>query len=642
MSDTAENIKYRILIPIILAISFLLSISMAGGFWYQKRAIEHSVGQRILGVDRLFQGLLREKVKMMSGQIDYLKSDRALLSSFAAGDRQTLMDKARPLFERMRLKYHITHFYFHRPDKVCFLRVHSPGRYGDPIGRFTLAGAASSGKPFRGIELGPLGTFTLRVVHPWVVDSKLEGYLELGMEIEQITQLVKHSLNLEIFVLIDKQFLNRADWEAGLKILNRKGDWDLLPAFVIINRTMEGSPVLHQKLALHPIENGTIFTVKTGGQDYKGMFNDLYDASYRRVGKIGSLVNITVPQKNLVSLVVFIAALYIAIVGGLVLTFNRYIGSIQTRLTTSRMKIQSEIEARRRSEESLAASEKRFRSLFEESKDAIVNTDLQGNLLMVNPAGMALFGLADQEVASKKLQDFYVDPTLSRKFAAAMHKQGYVRDFGARFYGKDGQTMDCLMTVTAKLAADGSASAYEGIIRDVTPYKKMEEQLRRLATTDFLTGINNRRNFVNLTEIEIDRSRRYKHPFALIMLDIDHFKKINDTYGHSSGDQVLIEFCDVCLKELRKNDFMGRVGGEEFAIALVECDLRTGVVVAERIRNAVASHTTTINNQEVRFTVSLGVVQMPPKGDLNAMLERADNALYQAKENGRNQTRTAE
>lgn len=178
---------------------------------------------------------------------------------------------------------------------------------------------------------------------------------------------------------------------------------------------------------------------------------------------------------------------------------------------------------------------------------------------------------------------------------------------------------------------------YEGIIRDVSPYKKLEKELRRLATIDSLTNINNRRNFLELAQKEIARSMRYNHSFSLAMLDIDHFKKVNDTYGHSVGDQVLIEFCEVCKQELRDEDIMGRLGGEEFAIALVECDTAEAVSVAERIRQAVASHPVITGKKEIYITVSLGVVGLWKDCDLNSMIGRADKALYKAKENGRNQ-----
>jgi diguanylate cyclase (GGDEF)-like protein/PAS domain S-box-containing protein len=312
------------------------------------------------------------------------------------------------------------------------------------------------------------------------------------------------------------------------------------------------------------------------------------------------------------------------------------------QLAESNEGLQIEIAERRKVENALKESEKRFRSLFEESMDAIVNTDKKGNLLLVNPAGMALFGLTDAEVASINFRELYVDPEMARRFTTAVREKGHIRDFGVQLRGKDGKIMDCLMTVITKKSNDGALMGYEGIIRDVTPYKKMEEELRQLATIDSLTGINNRRNFLDLAQKEISRSSRYDRPFSIVMLDIDHFKKVNDTYGHSVGDKVLVEFCTVCLKQLRENDIMGRLGGEEFAVALVECDPKMGAIFAERIRQAVAAHVVRIGREEIRFTVSLGVTSMRQGCNLDSMLERADNALYKAKENGRNQVQSVE
>jgi diguanylate cyclase (GGDEF)-like protein/PAS domain S-box-containing protein len=299
-----------------------------------------------------------------------------------------------------------------------------------------------------------------------------------------------------------------------------------------------------------------------------------------------------------------------------------------------------DITERKQMEEKLKESEKRFRSLFEESRDAIINTDLEGNLLMVNPAGMALFGLINAELSSINFREFYIDSEMARRFTIAIREKGHISDFGVQLRGKGGKIMDCLMTVITKQSDDGSSMGYEGIIRNVTPYKKMEEELRRLATIDSLTGINNRRNFLDLAGKEISRSSRYDRHLSMVMLDIDHFKKVNDTYGHSVGDKVLIEFCEVCLKQLRENDVMGRLGGEEFAIVLVECDTEMAALFAERIRQAVASHVVSIGSEEIRFTVSLGVTGVWQGCDLNSILERADNALYRAKENGRNQVQS--
>ncbi|NET89851.1 MAG: diguanylate cyclase [Kamptonema sp. SIO1D9] len=171
--------------------------------------------------------------------------------------------------------------------------------------------------------------------------------------------------------------------------------------------------------------------------------------------------------------------------------------------------------------------------------------------------------------------------------------------------------------------------------------KHLIEKLEKLATTDPLTGILNRRHFFNIANKEIDRYHRYNCNFSLLMLDIDHFKHINDSYGHSLGDEVLKSMTQTVLKSLRKADSFGRFGGEEFAILLPETDLETATEVAERIRKTIAKLTISTVDKLVKITVSIGVTTCKMKDEsLEILLQRADKALYQAKKLGRDRVVT--
>jgi diguanylate cyclase (GGDEF)-like protein len=139
-------------------------------------------------------------------------------------------------------------------------------------------------------------------------------------------------------------------------------------------------------------------------------------------------------------------------------------------------------------------------------------------------------------------------------------------------------------------------------------------------------------------ELEIKRSHRYGVPLSLLMLDVDYFKKFNDTYGHHVGDEVLKLICKVSQAALRENDLMGRIGGEEFAFLLPATNIDSAIIVAERIRTAIERSSLLIDSEEVRVTVSIGGTQMVKGNDISAFLKRADIAMYKSKENGRNQT----
>lgn len=177
-----------------------------------------------------------------------------------------------------------------------------------------------------------------------------------------------------------------------------------------------------------------------------------------------------------------------------------------------------------------------------------------------------------------------------------------------------------------------------GIHTNIMERKKLELELEKKAYIDYLTEVNNRGHFMEQCEKELVRALRYEKPLAILMLDIDFFKKINDSHGHKLGDVVLKKLADICKQTLREVDIIGRVGGEEFAILLPETDKQLAAEVAERLRAAIADTRVPMKNGlPVQFSVSIGVASLISKDDnMDVLLNRADQALYEAKETGRN------
>ena len=192
----------------------------------------------------------------------------------------------------------------------------------------------------------------------------------------------------------------------------------------------------------------------------------------------------------------------------------------------------------------------------------------------------------------------------------------------------------------AQLDENGEPEHMIGVNWDVTEARLNEERLRTMATTDALTGLFNRRHFMELAERELERSRRYQHPFSLIMFDADKFKAVNDTYGHDVGDMVLKAIASVSRNTLRGVDILGRIGGEEFTAGLPETGLEEAMHTAERLRAALEQAAVELDDgRQVQFTVSLGVAELDESCEnIENLLKHADLALYRAKENGRNQS----
>ncbi|MFC1885061.1 diguanylate cyclase [Thermodesulfobacteriota bacterium] len=175
--------------------------------------------------------------------------------------------------------------------------------------------------------------------------------------------------------------------------------------------------------------------------------------------------------------------------------------------------------------------------------------------------------------------------------------------------------------------------------------KRLEEstrQLKEMSRTDYLTGLPNRRHLIENLQNELSRHKRQNLPFSISILDVDFFKQFNDTHGHLCGDQILIQLGQLFKQSLRRYDFIGRYGGEEFSSILPNTDGKTAFDVMERLRKTTESHVFTYNEKELKVTISVGIAHADKTKleSLNSdiLLKRADEALYQAKEQGRNQS----
>jgi diguanylate cyclase (GGDEF)-like protein len=165
---------------------------------------------------------------------------------------------------------------------------------------------------------------------------------------------------------------------------------------------------------------------------------------------------------------------------------------------------------------------------------------------------------------------------------------------------------------------------------------RSSEVLRRLATTDPLTGALNRRHFMELMTREQRRADRYSTTYSILMIDIDHFKRVNDTYGHQVGDQAIQAMADACKRIVRPTDLVARYGGEEFIVTLTHTDQAGALRVAERLREGVAEIAVPTEKGALSFTISIGLSTYAKKSTVDKIIGRADQALYKAKQGGRN------
>jgi diguanylate cyclase (GGDEF)-like protein/PAS domain S-box-containing protein len=304
-------------------------------------------------------------------------------------------------------------------------------------------------------------------------------------------------------------------------------------------------------------------------------------------------------------------------------------------------KIARDITERKRQEAALLESEERFRSTFDAAAVGMALVDLEGRFIQVNAALCHLVGYTEAELTQKTFQDITHPDDLESDLALLNEllsgtRQSYQME--KRYVKKDGRVIWILLSGSAVRDSTGKVLYFVGQIQDINERKVLLDRLERQAQQDYLTGLCNRRFFLEQAETELARAQRYDNELSLFMLDIDHFKAINDTYGHATGDVVLQTLSHILRETLRSVDIIGRWGGEEFVILLPETDAQEAAEIAERLRDAIDhAKVTMTTGLPLHFTASIGITTLKEKDiNIDILLNYADEALYQAKNTGRN------
>jgi len=287
-------------------------------------------------------------------------------------------------------------------------------------------------------------------------------------------------------------------------------------------------------------------------------------------------------------------------------------------------------------EQSLVEREQRLSSMLEILPTPIyIERRGDGQLLFVNRKTCLMFQQSVSPLLKRKSTDFFTDPEEWNQLNIMFDTTPDVREIEVRMKNHAGRNFVVEIAAITLDYAEGPAVLVA--LNDVSQRKELEAELFHQASFDSLTNISNRRYFLTQAEADLRRARRYSRELTMLMCDVDHFKHINDQYGHAVGDTVLQKVVQASLESLRESDVMGRLGGEEFAILLPETDLAAALEVADRLRIHVAE--TPINNGKdtIHCTLSIGVAQLHTNdADIDALLQRADDAMYVAKNNGRN------
>lgn len=492
----ARNYKLNVLAPLIIAIIGVSTLVVVVTYLLQESAIIKQKVMTVPNFNTIFEKEVAFETEVLNGYLSLITKEKTYYDAFAANDRKRLYELAEALFKELSRRIEVTHFYFMKADGEVLLRVHDLERYGDIVQRYTFKKAQDTGQPVAGLEFGIKKNYTLRAVHPWIIDGELVGYIELGKEVDKLIGKTASTLNTEIYLAINKEVYQDVPDFVAKRLENSRQTENHYIMYQTFRIPEEIEAVLKQS-------NGDDINILFEGRKFYLFKSPLTDVSNKNLGYFVFLVDSTLEYQIMYAVL---------------------------------------------------------------------------RILLVVVAGITLILIFAGRYVVK-------------------HKEEEVN--------------------------------------------KLTEQLEKLAVTDTLTGLYNRKYFDEVVPRELQKARRNKQFVTMFMMDLDHFKEYNDYYGHHAGDDVLRKV-SATLRETcqRSGDLLFRMGGEEFAILFVHHSKKEVCGFAEEIRRQIRSLDIVHDALgEGRYlTISLGAVTCLADENISKdrLYKQSDTALYRAKELGRN------
>ncbi len=495
--DNRQGVRKRILIP--LTIIFVILCSSISIFFYYLG--EWQMGKDARAVAEYcfkdFNEELDHHVLSMQGLLMAISQNQEIKNHFHGHDRNLLYKTVQGLFKQIKQDFDITHLYFHKPDRTCFLRVHHSSRYGDTINRYTAINAQKSGQISFGMELGPFGTFTLRVVFPWFEDGQIIGYIEAGKEVEHLIRHIQQTNDGEFFVNIEKRNLKKKSFEDGLKFLGRKAEWDLSEAYVTTFQTLQNIPAYLKKRLYtpkYPAEEIS-FSNEYGEKKYyySSSFN-LKDAGERIVGSLTILLDFNSRKElnhNQVQTIVAVNILGFCL---LFIMFYRYLGSIDFEIKKQkadtakanlklienerayRSIMEERIERRTRA---LKEANGRLLSILETTNQGFWLIDKNTKIIEINPTMARILNRPKNKILGRSIFDFS-DQANKEIFANQLHSRqaGASGSYDISLVRPGGGQIPCHFNATPLFNGSGDLIGSFAMVTDITEQKQFEKQLK--------------------------------------------------------------------------------------------------------------------------------------------------------------------
>ncbi len=652
-SAPLKNVRTYLVMPFVLSIGIILVAIVWAIVWAMDRQQEEdmaTLGQSYdARVSKNFINALSVEAKYLEGLVYSFEHNIDLAPAFLAGDREALQEQVREVFSELNEHHNATLFYFTDVEGRVILRMHQPSQYGDLIRRKTFLEALNSKDTVAGIEVTSYGDVMLRVVYPWRVNGEVIGYIEVGESIDHILERLAHNNNIGLVLSVESNLIQRDKVNEGGPFIVYSSMKPVLPELrkFIEDYTFRGSRLVRQR-------DKSLFVSQVPVVDFSGEL----------VGRLAYAVDETelVRQQKRV---VLEFGLFVCVLGIIICVFyllysgilRRYLGDILGRLegeikerraveaSLVESKAQLEMMVQER-DESLGESKRRYKTLFDKSADAILL--IEGNSFVdCNQAALDMLGYGSKEelclahpsnFSPRRQPDGQLSREKANKAIQAAFKKGSNR-FEWMHIRKNGDTFPVEALLTAIPYKD--TQWLHVVLRDISSRKKAEEENEFKAFYDSLTNLPNRRLLFDRLDQALVDARRYHYFNALLYLDVDRFKSINDTLGHSVGDALLVALAKRLQDCLTHDDTASRFSGDEFVILLrhIGETRELASFQAEKTCSKILkalSAPIIIDKHEFNVTASIGIAVFPNEEDsADDIVKHADTAMCSAKEQGR-------
>lgn len=613
------HLRLQVLVPLILLLTILLGAFAISVATEWEKHIQDEFSNELTALQNHYKTITEERAKSLGSLLTLILTDQSLTTLIKNEDRLQLLKQTRNTFEKLRSNHGITHLYFHSANMLNILRVHQPNRYGDLIQRFTMLDAFETGNVSHGVELGPLGSFTLRVVKPLYDSNTLIGYIEIGEEIDQMFSSSIDALNVSIIATIDKQYLQQKGWEDGVKVLGHNSHWDTLSNAVVLTKSINIPNSLLQTFSNKPISENRLYMQSFEDRHFNLAVLALKDAGFRQVGKLIVFKEITKRVHKYQAFIIIFTLSLTVVFGFLTAFFYWLLGRVETKI--------------RQDQEHIADSKRYMGGILKHSWNEIYTYDAQNfKLLEASEGACQNLGYSQDEIKSfyvtdlmpeLKLRQFesLIDPLKNGTEMSISFESEHVRKDGSRYP----------IEVRFQLSNIQTMPVIIGIIQDISERTQYIKQLEYKALYDHLTNLPNRSLLKDRINHELSRARREESMVSIFLIDVRRLKEVNEILGYISGDNLLIEVATRLKQIVRKSDTISSMGGDEFALVLPSVNMHQAPLIAEKI-HSLFEQSIVIENTALDVEVAIGMAIYPDHGEnADLLIQHADIAMQLAK-----------